>query len=317
MEGSGSVLFTDADAYQANLPAATRLLVTRAGEFRARLTRVELADLHLVHARETVSRIAYLTPSPQWVFIDFPAHRASSLICGGIQLQMGDFTFRGLGERLHQRTAAATTWGSIALTPAALRAYGKTLAGRDIIPPSCGEILHPPAADRRQLLRLHAEAVRIAETKLNHIGHSEVARAVDQDLIWALLTCLTTGERRGDSTVRRAGASVMVQFEEALMARPGRPLHVSEIRDTIGVSEHLLETSCLEVLGMGPAQYLRLRILDEVRRALVHADPAGESDAKVTKRFGFADLGHFLTEFQSAFGDLPHINPRHPVDRQI
>ena len=317
MEGSGSALFTDADAYQANLPGATRLLVTQAGKFRARLTWIELADLRLAYARETVARIAYVSRPAERVYIVFPTHRTSSLICGGAQLQMGDIIFQALGERLHQRTSAATVWGSIALTPAALWAYGRTLAGRDIVPPSSGEILHPPPADRRQLLRLHAEAVRIAETKLNHIGHSEVVRAVDQDLIWALLACLTTGEPRRDSAVRRSHASVMVQFEEALMARPGRPLHVSEIRDAIGVSEPVLETCCQEVLGMDPAQYLHLCILDGARRALVHANPAAKSDAEVTKRYGFADLDHFLTEFRSAFGDLPLINPRHSADRRI
>jgi AraC-like DNA-binding protein len=311
MEGSGSALFTDANACQANMPAATRLLVTRAGKFSARLTWVELTELRLMHARETLPRITYGALPPEWVFIGFPTHRTSSLICGGAQLQMGDIIFQGVGERMHQRTAAATTWGSIALTPVALRAYGKTLAGRDIAPPSFGEILRPPALDRRQLLRLHAEAIRIAETKLSHIGCSEVARAVDQDLIWALIACLTTAERRGDSAIRCHQASVMVQFEEALMARPGRPLHVSEIRDAIGVSERMLEICCFEVLGMEPAQYLHLCILDGARRALVRANSTAESDAEVTKRYGFTDLDHFLTEFRSAFGELPHINPRH------
>jgi len=315
MEGSGSALFTDADAYQANLPATTRLLVTRAGKFRARLTWMELTDLRLAHARETVARIAYISRPAERVYIVFPTHRSSSLICGGAQLQMGDIIVQGLGERLHQRTIGATAWGSIALTPAALRAYGKTLAGRDIVPPSSGEILRPTSADRRQLLRLHAEAVRIAERELNHIGHSEVARAVEQDLIWALMTCLTTAEPRGDSAVRRSDASVMAQFEEALMAHPGRQLQVSEIRGAIGVSERVLETCCLGVLGMDPAQYLRLRILDGARRALRRADLAAESDAEVTKRYGFTDLDHFLTEFRSAFGELPHINPRYTADR--
>ena len=317
MEGSGSALFIDADAYQASLPAAIRLLVTRAGKFRARLTWVELKDLRLMHARETLPRIAYVVLPPEWVFIGFPTHRTSSLTCGGTRLQMGDIIFQGLGERLHQRTATGTMWGSIALTPAALRAYGKTLAGRDIMPPSSGEILCPPPADWRQLLRLHAEAVRIAETKLNHIGHSEVARAVDQDLIWALLACLTTGEPREDSAVRCSHASVMVQFEEALMARLGRSPRGSEIRDAIGVSERVLEICCREVLDMHPAQYLHLCILDGARRALMmHGDPT-ESDAEVTKRYGFTDLDHFLTEFRRAFGDFPQITPRHTTDRQI
>ncbi len=258
MAGSGSALFTDADEYQANLPAQTNLLVTRVGNFHARLTWMELADLHLLLARETVPRIAYIRLPPEWIFIAFPTHQTSVLICGGVPLQMGDIILHGRGERFHQRTTGSTAWGSIALTPASLRTYGKTLAGRDVAPPSFGQILRPAAGDRRRLLRLHADAVRIAETKLSHIEHPQVARALEQDLFWALVTCLTTAEPRDDSVVTRLHARVIVQFEEALMGRPDRPLYVSEVCTAMGVSKRALRTCCSHVLGMGPAQYMRL-----------------------------------------------------------
>jgi len=83
------------------------------------------------------------------------------------------------------------------------------------------------------------------------------------------------------------------------------------------VSEHVLQICYLRVLGMDPAQYLHLRLLDEARRALRCADPAAESHAEVTKRYGFTDLDHFLMEFRNAFGELPPINPRRAGDRRI
>ncbi len=258
MGGSGSALFSDADEYEANLPGKTRLVVEGGSEFRARLTWMELTDLHLIHARETVPRIAYVSLPNQWVFMVFPTHRTSALVCDGVHLVMGDIICLGPGGRFHQRIDSATAWGSIALTPASLRMYGKILAGRDVVAP-CGQILRPLPADWSQLRRLYAEAIRIAERGLGYIGHPEVARAVAQDLIWALVSCLTAAEPRAYCAATRRHVRLLAQFEDALIACPGGPLHVSQVCEVIGVSERTLRTCCFQFLGMGPGQYLRLR----------------------------------------------------------
>lgn len=166
MKGSGSALFTDPDDYRANLPGMVDLVVPRVRDFSARLTWLELTDLHLLHTRESAPRVAYVSLPTEFVFIAFPTHRSSALICGGIQLELGDIVVHSLGQRLHQRTTAATAWGLIALTPASLQAYGRTLTGINVSLPPFGQILRSRPSDARCLLRLHAEAIRIAETKL-------------------------------------------------------------------------------------------------------------------------------------------------------
>jgi AraC-like DNA-binding protein len=317
MGGSGSALFADADAFQAHLPVTTQFLVTRPGRFRARLTWMELTDLHLLLARETMPRIAYVSLPTERVFIVFPTHRTSTLICDGVKVQMGDLIFHRLGERFHQRTTNATVWGTIALPPAWLRAYGRTLAEQDVVPPPFGRILRPLAADRKQLLRLHAEAVRLAETRLSRIEHPEVARALEQDLIWALVSSLTNAEPRAESLVMRRHAGVMAQFEQGLIGHldPSPPL--AELQEAIGASERTLRTACLALLGMGPARYLHLRILERVRLALLHASSGVGQGTEVMKRHGFAELHHFMTAYRDAFGQFPHINREQPSDRRI
>lgn len=313
MGGSGSALFADADAFRAHLPVATQLLVTCPGDFRARLTWMELADLHLFHARETVPRTAYVSLPTERAFFVFPTHRTSTLICDGVEVRMGDMIFHGLGERFHQRTVNPTAWGSIALPPAWLRAYGRTLAARDVVSPPFSQVLRLVPADRRRLLRLHAEAVRIAQIRLSHIEHPEVARAIEQDLIWALVACLTSAEPRSESPAIRRCARLLVEFEEALLARPDRSPLLSEICEAIGVSTRVLQTCCMEPLGMEPARYLHLRNLERVRRALLHAHPAAGTDAEVMRRFGFAELHHFMTAYRDAFGEFPQTNPRRAI----
>jgi AraC-like DNA-binding protein len=317
MGGSGSALFADPNDYQANLPPRTHLLALEPAVFQARLTWVDLADLNLLHARETGPRIAYVSLSPEWVFINFPTQRSPTLIYDGAPLQLGDIVFHSVGQQLHQRTIGDTAWASIALTPGSLLANSKTLLGRELAPSSSGQILRPSPADRRQLLKLHAEAVRITETQLGHIGKVEVARALQQDLIWALMACLTTGKPRDGSAVMRRYARVMVRFEEALVASADRPLPMPEICGVIGVSERSLRDCCLEILGMEPAQYLHLRYLQRVRRALLCAEAAAKYEAEVTKRYGFGDRDQFVAAYRNAFGEFPHLNPKPAVGRRI
>ncbi len=100
-----------------------------------------------------------------------------------------------------------------------------------------------------------------------------MARALEQDLIWALVSCLTTAEPRGYSAATCRHNKLLLRFEEALTVSPGRPLHVSEVCEVIGVSERTLRVCCLQLLGMGPGRYLRLRRLKQASMASECADP--------------------------------------------
>jgi AraC-like DNA-binding protein len=183
------------------------------------------------------------------------------------------------------------------------------------VPPPFGRILRPLSADRRQLFRLHADAVRLAETSLSRIEHPEVARAVEQDLIWALVNCLTNAEPRAESPVMRRHARVMAQFEQARMAHPDRAMLLSEIREAIDVSESTLRTASLELLAMEPGRYLLLRTLEHVR--LAHAVSGVGEGTEVMKRHGFAELHHFMTAYRDAFGQFPRMTPGQAADRRI
>ena len=302
MPASGSCIFTCADGYQASLQGMLDLLVPPAREFHARLTWVELPRLRLLRAREASARVAYLSLPSERVFVTFPTRRDSPLIHDGVEVRCGEIMSHGRGARLYQRTTGASRWGSISLTPASLTALGRAVTGLDLLPPSTGLILRPRPVDWTRLLRLHAQAGRIAETKLDHIGHPEVARALEQDLIWALATCLTTGNPQDDPEIRGRHAAMLLRFEEVRASHPDRMLRVPEICHAIGVSERTLRTCCSRVLGMGPGKYQRLRRLKLVCAEIARADGASASIAGVTKRYGFADFRHFVTEYRSICG---------------
>ena len=315
MPASGSSIFTDADGYQANLQDLLDLVVLHPRDFKARLTWVELPNLRLLRAQEASARVAYLRPPPEQVFVTFLTRHVSPLIYGGTKLQFGEIMFHSRGEHRHQRTTAATSWGSISLTSASLLNFGETIAGRHLVPPPFGRLLRPLPADQQRLLRLHAQAGRIAETNLDRIGHKEVIRALEQDLILALVTCLTTGEVGEDLAIRRQQVAVLVQLEAMFVANPFGMLRMKDICSSIGVSEQTLRTYCVSLLGMTADRYQRLRRLKLVRTELMRTNRVAANAADVIRRYGFADIHRFVTEYWDAYGEMPPIPPRDATRR--
>jgi AraC-like DNA-binding protein len=305
MPASGTYIFTSAECFQASFRGMLDLILPQAREFSARLTRIELLSLVLLRVQEAQSHVAHVSLPSESVFVTFPTQRGSLLICDGVGLQFGDIMFHSRGERFHQRTIAASRWGSISLPPAALMTFSRTIAGRDLVPPAAGQVLRPPPADRLQLLRLHAQAGRIAETNLNQIGHPEVARALEQDLGLALIRCLETSAPPNVSAGMRHQARIMAQFEAMLAANPGRLLRTREICGTIGVSAQTLRTCCSKLLGLSPSRYQHLRRLKLARMELLRTDPAALNSGEVAKGYGFQDFRRFVTEYWSVYGELP------------
>lgn len=191
------------------------------------------------------------------------------------------------------------------VTPKFLAEYGKAAAGLDLVPPPAARILRPPAFAAARLRRLHAEACRLGETKPDDIAHSEVASVLEQDLLRALISCLTADEAPDHAATKRHHASIMVRFEEVLAAHSDRQLHMPELCATVGVPERTLRICCAEILGMGPSQYARLRRLNMVRVALRRAEAGGTRIAQTAARYGFSEPGRFAVAYRSVFGETP------------
>jgi AraC-like DNA-binding protein len=306
MPTSGTSTCSDPDDYQSKVRGARiNLVFAGGGDFRARLTWVELRHLHLLRGKENLPRIAYISLASERVFVAFSTHRDPSPIWGGVRLRPGDIVLHGRGERIHQRTTAPGGWGFVSLAPEYLTAHGKAIAGLDLVPPPAGRILRPPAPARGQLLHLHAQACHLAETNPEMIAHREVARALEQSLVHALVNCLTAAEVRDPWGARRNHLSIMVRFEETLAAHFDQSLHMPDLCAAIGVPERTLRTCCALVLGMGPGRYLRLRRLNVLRTDLRRADPATQSVGELARRHGFTEPGRFAALYRSVFGETP------------
>jgi AraC-like DNA-binding protein len=305
MPKSGTFAFSDPDDFRANLrKAGIELFLTVSGDFRARLTRVELPHLRLLYIREERPRIAYVSLAGKLVFVTFAAQSGPPLLWGGVELRPGDVVFHSQGEHMHQRTSGACHWASISQTPEHFAGCGKALTGDNLVPPA-GQVLRLSPSAVASLRQLHADACRLAEKKPELIAHPEVARALEQDLIHALVTCLSIGAHCRHLAPRHHRAHIMRQFEEALTAHSERVPHLPDLCEAIGVPERTLRAFCAEFLGMSPIRYLRLRRLGMVWAALRHADSATANVSDIARRHGFLQLGRFAAQYRAVFGEAP------------
>jgi hypothetical protein len=214
MAENGTATFANPDDYQAGIgDANVNLIVTGGGDFNARLTWLHLRRFHVLRGRENLSRIAFISLSPAQVFVSFPASAGSPLTYGGLGLQFGEVVFHSRGERMHQRTNGESQWGLISLPPEQLAACSKALTGRKITPPSAVRVLRPSRSEATRLLRLHSKACRLAETRHKLIANPEVARALEQELLHALVNCLMADNANSDLKTSRHHADIMVVRE--------------------------------------------------------------------------------------------------------
>ena len=305
MPGSGTGTFIDSDDYQASLSRLRiDLLVTPQGAFNAHLTWATLHQLQLLRSEEDMPRIAHISLAPTLVFVGFATHPDPPMFWGGVELQTGDIIFHARGERFHQRTTGPCGWSMVGLAPEHLVRYREALSGKTLSLPADAQILRPAARDAARLRRLHAQACRFAETRPKVLAHPEVARAIEQSLIHALVTCL--GARvRDDGAARQHHTRIMVRFEEVLADHPNQPLRMPELCALIGVTEGTLRCCCAEFLGISPGRYMLQRRLQAVRIALRDADPATANVAEIAGPCGFTELGRFAEAYRTAFGESP------------
>jgi AraC-like DNA-binding protein len=311
MAQSGTATFVNPDEYGAAIGAArVNIIVTGGGDFNARLTWLNLDHLYLLHSRENLPRIGFFSLSPAQAFVSFPTKAAMPLTYGAFGLQYGDVVFHSRGERVHQRISGESRWGLISLSHEQLAASTKALTGTKIMSPPEGRVLRPSRSIASRFLRLHSKVCRLVETKLELIANPEVARALEQELLQALVNCLTAGDACGNPKRKQHHADIMIRFEEAL-ALYGEPhLNLPALCSAIGVPERTLRMCSAELLGMSPTRYHLLRRLNGARSELLSADPETTSVTQIARNHQFLELGRFAVAYRTVFGEMPSITLR-------
>ncbi len=200
MTGSAISRFTNPADYAENLRELGAVITwTEPGPFTANLIRIELLLSKVIDTRESVARVGYLSIPPGWSYAFFVIHPDMLFVWNEETLPFGDILLAGEGERLCQRTVAATHFGAIGIRSETLHRYAEGLAGQPSAIPAGTRVIRPQTGPLRRLLQLHARIVRTIQTRPGAAVHPETVRAIEQELIEALVICLVNGESRPPS----------------------------------------------------------------------------------------------------------------------
>jgi len=251
-------VFGNPDDFQAALRAdgVLSLPIIGRGQFRARLTQVELNHLRLAAGEEQLSRIAFVAVSADTVLVSFPLGDRPAPIWGGMRMQAHEIITLAPGHRVYARIDGPCRWGSIGLPGDDLARYGRALTGTDFAVPPIAR-WRPPRAALRQLHHFHRAAIRAAETRSRVLVDNQAANGLKQQLIHALVECLSAGSVDEETEAACRHRDILARFEDLLQDRPAPD--IAEICAALGISERELRQCCEEHLGMGPGDYRSLR----------------------------------------------------------
>jgi AraC-like DNA-binding protein len=167
-----------------------------------------------------------------------------------------------------------------------------------------------------RLVRIHELVGQLAKNLPDVLILPEAGRALEQELTYVLIRCLTEGQSSAMTAGGRRHDRIIARFEEFLGMHANQPLYLAEICAALGVAERTLRVACEEHLGMGPIRYLSLRRMHLVRRALLRAESSTTTVTRVATDHGFWELGRFSVSYRALFGESPSESLRRPADDQ-
>jgi AraC-like DNA-binding protein len=316
MPSSATRTFTDPDMYFAGIRnLQIDGVVTKRGEFRAESTRIDLHRLWMHRIDENLARIMRVTPSGKRSLILFATNPDQpEMQVSGIEASPDQIAMFGLDWPYYLRSSAACGWGTMSLTPEDLADVSKAIIGRPLLPPSFPRWTKPPAQVVSRLLQLHDAAGHLVKTAPDILAKAEVARAIEEALLEAMILCLTEGHLDDVRNVHRHRARVMRRLEEVLKTSSVKPLYMPQLCTTVGASYTMLRDCCQDYLGMSPKRYLWLRRMHLVRRALRSADVENTTVTEIATDHGFWELGRFAVAYRSLFGEAPSAVLRRPPE---
>ena len=201
----------------------------------------------------------------------------------------------------------------MSLMPEDLAAAGTAIIGRELMPPRLMlAIRRPPIPSLSRLLQLHEATGHLAKNAPDILAKHEVARAIEEALVEAMVLCLAADYSEEVRNVHRHRARVMRRLEDTLAAKSGETLYMAELCAAVGATYWTLRDCCLEYLGMSPKRYLWMRRMNLARLALWSADPEKTTVTEIATNYGFWELGRFSVAYRSLFGEPPSAALRRP-----
>jgi len=143
----------------------------------------------------------------------------------------------------------------------------------------------------------------VVEAKSGALADAAAAHGLEQQLVDVLIECLCNGAPQREDPAAHRHRGILAGFEDLL--RVDRFARMGEICAALSVSDRLLRECCREQLRMGPSQYLSLRRMQQVHRALRSQNRETARVSEIAERYGIRDLGRFASDYRALYGELP------------
>jgi AraC-like DNA-binding protein len=309
---SATYTFADPVPYGAAIRGTdVEILIAAKGDFRSKLIQMFFEHLWTHFGCESLPRIIHSGLNTRRTFIAFLADgQQPAAYYSGLEVSSNALAVSGGGSSRHIRTWGVSRWVGMSLPEDVLTAVSRALVGRELRAKQDTRLVCPSPAHMARLVRLHAAARHLAETAPEIFAQPEASRALEHELVHAMVNCLADGTRPEAILAWRRHSAIVKRFEQVLAEADDRPMHLAQICAAVGASERTLRNSCKEHLGMGPIRYLWLRRMHQARRALIRTDPGKSTVAQVATQYGFWDWGRFAMAYRALFGESPSASLR-------
>jgi AraC-like DNA-binding protein len=299
--------FSDPDAYEHAVRAArvTGYVLNQTGKFRTTLQRLDLGRVWTQQGVEKLARSAHLeVPRSRSAIIFLADEGRSPIIESGLELTGDHLVFYAQGASSFQHTRGPTGWSSMSLTPDDLEEAGWLLLDRSISAPVETTRIRPQADMLHHLRLLHKKTNDFVRDHLSFTSHPEIERAMEAELIAAMMHCIA-GDVEPQTPGYHRHLAIIRQFRDWLEQNNNRPVYLVEVCRALGVTARVLRACCDEHLGVGPTRYLWLRRMALARRALLQANPGSSTVTAIAMDLGFWELGRFAVSYRSLYGESP------------
>jgi len=170
------------------------LSVTGQVPFRARLTRISLAHMHLVAVDESVARVAVLRVPDGMVRVSLPVRGGCTWVIDEIVPSAADLLIHGSGRHLHERIDGACRWRTIWLRAHDLALHVRTMTGRSFAVPDGMDVWRPKKDALKSLISVYDAAMRMTWGDPGIFVDAQAARGLEEQIIVALTDCLQPPE---------------------------------------------------------------------------------------------------------------------------
>ena len=301
-------ILSEPTALAAELPCrSVRAVPLRCGPMTVHIARISLGDILLQTVRSTPLAVLGTLPRSA-VVLALPFEGYGTALLNGRAVRPHCVATFGAGAGYEMASPRDCTWAMLVLPSATI----STLLGRRSLPPALRPGVHavlsvsPAAWARAEALA--RDACEVAAQDPDIFETEEVRRALRFELLEALdelLASPTDDDPARNRQARAAHRRLVRLVDDLVTANPSRIAGVAELSSALGVSERHMRHAFVDVLGMSPSRYLRLRRLVLVRGALRSQSLSGSSVREAALAHGFWHVGRFARLYHNAFGEPP------------